>query len=174
MGPSLNKGKAGHVNGKQLPAMPGRSQYPKLFKFGGDPDEKCHRSGRQQQVRPLPPCTLLTTPMSSTHAYTALSPDYADLAQPQSSRQVKPPLNSPSQLLKRWPKLHHAAGVMRDLYARNTGLLLVLPSQLFFSLMNVAVKKLNNIDPPVSALQVCSGLFSIMMLSLISFDFSSL
>jgi hypothetical protein len=38
----------------------------------------------------------------------------------------------------------------------NVGLLLVAGSQAFFSLMNVAVKKLNSIDPPVSALQVCA------------------
>lgn len=36
----------------------------------------------------------------------------------------------------------------------NAGLLLVAASQAFFSLMNVAVKKLNMIDPPVTALQV--------------------
>ncbi|EAU83500.1 integral to membrane protein [Coprinopsis cinerea okayama7 len=36
----------------------------------------------------------------------------------------------------------------------NTGLLLIAASQAFFSLMNVAVKKLNTIDPPVTALQL--------------------
>ncbi|TFK18110.1 hypothetical protein FA15DRAFT_628299 [Coprinopsis marcescibilis] len=36
----------------------------------------------------------------------------------------------------------------------NTGLLLIAASQAFFSLMNVAVKTLNSIDPPVSALQL--------------------
>jgi hypothetical protein len=36
----------------------------------------------------------------------------------------------------------------------NAGLLLVAASQAFFALMNVAVKKLNGIDPPVTALQV--------------------
>jgi hypothetical protein len=37
----------------------------------------------------------------------------------------------------------------------NTGLLLVASSQAFLSLMNVSVKQLNSIDPPVSAIQVC-------------------
>ncbi len=36
----------------------------------------------------------------------------------------------------------------------NTGMLLVAASQAFFSLMNVAVKKLNTIDPPVPAFEV--------------------
>ncbi|OBZ73037.1 hypothetical protein A0H81_07128 [Grifola frondosa] len=36
----------------------------------------------------------------------------------------------------------------------NTGMLLVAASQLFFSLMNVAVKKLNSLDPPVAAFEL--------------------
>ena len=36
----------------------------------------------------------------------------------------------------------------------NAGLLLVAASQAFFALMNVAVKKLNSLDPPVPALEV--------------------
>lgn len=43
---------------------------------------------------------------------------------------------------------------MRELFERNIGLLLVASSQLFFSLMNVGVKVLNNLDPPVSAVEV--------------------
>jgi len=38
----------------------------------------------------------------------------------------------------------------------NAGLLLVIASQVFFSLMNVSVKILDTIDPPVSTMQVCS------------------
>jgi hypothetical protein len=44
---------------------------------------------------------------------------------------------------------------VRGLVANNTGLLLVTGSQAFFALMNVAVKKLNGLDPPVPALEVC-------------------
>ncbi|XP_006457167.1 hypothetical protein AGABI2DRAFT_154525 [Agaricus bisporus var. bisporus H97] len=77
--------------------------------------------------------------MSSTYAYTALSPDYADLAQPTQGKPVPDiPSSSPSS----------------SVYQRNVGLLLVVASQMFFSLMNVAVKKLNGIDPPVSALEL--------------------
>ena len=44
---------------------------------------------------------------------------------------------------------------VRELVANNTGLLLVTASQAFFALMNVAVKKLNSLDPPVPPLEVC-------------------
>lgn len=93
--------------------------------------------------------------MSSTYAYTALSPDYADLAQPQHGEGlvVQEP-DSSFSCTRRWARLHRITEVTKDAYRRNVGLLLVVGSQMFFSLMNVAVKKLNNIDPPVSPLQV--------------------
>ena len=37
----------------------------------------------------------------------------------------------------------------------NTGLLLVATSQIFFALMHTAVKVINSLDPPISALEVC-------------------
>lgn len=43
---------------------------------------------------------------------------------------------------------------VRAFVANNTGLLLVTASQAFFALMNVAVKKLNSLDPPVPALEL--------------------
>lgn len=39
-------------------------------------------------------------------------------------------------------------------FRSNTGILLVAASQFFFALMNVAVKKLNSLDEPVSTLEV--------------------
>lgn len=39
-------------------------------------------------------------------------------------------------------------------FKSNTGILLVAASQFFFALMNVAVKKLNSLDEPVSTLEV--------------------
>ena len=39
---------------------------------------------------------------------------------------------------------------------RNTGLLFVLAAQASFALMSVAVTMLNSIDPPTTALKVCS------------------
>jgi len=38
--------------------------------------------------------------------------------------------------------------------ARNVGMLLIIASQFFFACMNVSVKILNRLDPPVHALQV--------------------
>lgn len=43
---------------------------------------------------------------------------------------------------------------VREVAQANLGLLLVASSQLFFSLMNVCVKKLNSLDPPVPAVEV--------------------
>ena len=48
-----------------------------------------------------------------------------------------------------------AARMTRDIVKRNTGLLLITVSQLFFSLLNVAVKKSKSLDPPISTMQVC-------------------
>ncbi|KAJ3544238.1 hypothetical protein NMY22_g2845 [Coprinellus aureogranulatus] len=42
----------------------------------------------------------------------------------------------------------------KETWKGNVGLLLIAGSQAFFSLMNVSVKKLNSIDPPISALQL--------------------
>ncbi|KAF6756642.1 drug/metabolite transporter superfamily [Ephemerocybe angulata] len=58
-----------------------------------------------------------------------------------------------------WPpkkasRIHQAWAAMKTALEGNTGLLLVAASQAFFSLMNVSVKTLNSIDPPVSALQL--------------------
>lgn len=94
--------------------------------------------------------------MSSTYAYTALSPDYADLAQPTQGKPVPDiPSSSPSSVLGgKWTRVYDVFASLKSIYQRNVGLLLVVASQMFFSLMNVAVKKLNGIDPPVSALEV--------------------
>ncbi|KAK7460645.1 hypothetical protein VKT23_009362 [Stygiomarasmius scandens] len=43
---------------------------------------------------------------------------------------------------------------MFDLIKKNHGLLLVVASQLFLSVVNIAVKKLNSIDPPVPTLEL--------------------
>ncbi|TFK38435.1 EamA-like transporter family-domain-containing protein [Crucibulum laeve] len=103
--------------------------------------------------------------MSSRTAYTALTPDYADFAIPSSATAAAPPPDSPrgaspfpsddiyendepqSKMRKMYDKV-------KDGFKANTGLLLVTASQAFLSLMNVAVKKLNNIDPPVGVLEL--------------------
>ena len=43
---------------------------------------------------------------------------------------------------------------VQGIIKENTGLLLVIGSQAFLSMVNVAVKKLNVIDPPVPTLEV--------------------
>jgi hypothetical protein len=59
-----------------------------------------------------------------------------------------------------WRTLHQPRWVvqgttsMRSFVADNAGLLLVALSQFFFALMNVMVKKLNALDPPVPPLEV--------------------
>ncbi|KAG6828957.1 hypothetical protein H0H92_006184 [Tricholoma furcatifolium] len=50
-----------------------------------------------------------------------------------------------------WQRCHRKAQTAVE---GNTGLLLITAAQAFFSLMNVAVKTLNSIDPPVSPLQL--------------------
>lgn len=62
------------------------------------------------------------------------------------------------------PSPPHARSRLQRIYARtvdtlanNVGMLLIAASQGFFSLMNVSVKKLNSIDPPVPAFQVSSS-----------------
>ncbi|KAF8966159.1 EamA-like transporter family-domain-containing protein [Flammula alnicola] len=106
--------------------------------------------------------------MSSRNAYTALTPEFADFAIPHTP--VLP--NGPPSALQNGSVYEHEVefashddeggnGKIRTLLAsakgiikNNTGLLLVAASQAFFSLMNVAVKKLNGIDPPVSTLEL--------------------
>ena len=115
-----------------------------------------------------------STGMSSRSAYTAITPEYANFTTPhtgipilsdlypsssmfQSEEHVVSSLNVhvveegtiPSQILHSW--LASAKGVMQ----RNTGLLLFIASQAFITLMNLSVKILNTIDPPVTALEVC-------------------
>ncbi|KAJ3561718.1 hypothetical protein NP233_g10021 [Leucocoprinus birnbaumii] len=110
--------------------------------------------------------------MTSTHAYTALSPDYADLAQPQHGEGMI--LEEPVSIGSgRWGKLQRVVDVTRDAFRRNVGLLLVVGSQMFFSLMNVAVKKLNTIDPPVSALQLIVVRMSITWICSVTYMLST-
>ncbi|KAL5501012.1 hypothetical protein ACEPAH_9399 [Sanghuangporus vaninii] len=59
-------------------------------------------------------------------------------------RVIEPVLNSVTAI---W-------GRCTELVRVNAGLLLVAASQAFFALMNVAVKKLNSLDPPVPALEL--------------------
>jgi len=105
------------------------------------------RTGSRSIVESRPPsvcsCTIL---MISSYVYTALNTKSADLVE--SHHGEEPTKNSCSSA---WGKLQRATS---DAYQRNLGLLLIIGSQMFLSLVNVAVKKLNDIDPPISALEV--------------------
>lgn len=57
---------------------------------------------------------------------------------------------------------------LKDGFERNTGLFLVIGSQAFLAFMNVAVKKLNSLDPPVPPLEVCPNPASPHQIKLIS------
>lgn len=122
--------------------------------------------------------------MSSRNTYTAITPEYADFPvphtpipsalNPSSSRRhaedhedyrpsVEGEGSDPSRI-RNW------LASVNDVVQRNTGLLLVVASQVFFSLMNAAVKMLNSIDPPITALEVC--FFSFLSLKWSSWYFS--
>lgn len=95
--------------------------------------------------------------MTSRTAYIQQPPDSAGFATPQSPGYFIPaPRPFPSApglggANGRWKTLILHASTIID---SNTGLLLVAASQFFFSVMNLAVKKLNSIDLPVPALEV--------------------
>ena len=124
--------------------------------------------------------------MSSTsrNAYTVPAPEYADFAIPYTSvgtqRRAPSTLRRPTlapqvadsdfegEEHERLPGISGLARIqalqvrVREVLDSNTGLLLVTASEAFVSLMHVAVKTLNGIDPPVPTLEVC---FSIILMS---------
>jgi hypothetical protein len=108
--------------------------------------------------------------MSSRVGYTLAStpstPSFRTPAPPASSSQweaVRSPLLSPNeedeprplsgQRQVSWTEKHVPAA-LRDFGARNTGLLLIVSSQAFYSSMNVFVKILNGLNPPVPPLEL--------------------
>ena len=106
--------------------------------------------------------------MSSRSAYTAITPEYVKFPTPHSP--IPSDLNSSSSRLQyeeheafslregSIPSRIHswlASARDSDVMQRNTGLLLFIASQLFVTLMNLTVKMLNTIDPPVTTLEVC-------------------
>ncbi|TEB26480.1 DUF6-domain-containing protein [Coprinellus micaceus] len=70
---------------------------------------------------------------------------------------------------KKEPRVSRIWKGAKKAWKENIGLLLVAASQAFFSLMNVSVKKLNSIDPPVSALQLVFVRMMITWLCCISY-----
>ncbi|TRM65467.1 hypothetical protein BD626DRAFT_567375 [Schizophyllum amplum] len=93
--------------------------------------------------------------MSTRHQYTPVTTqDDADFAVPRSPYipafardEARTAQGSSRRRLP--PRVEKVYGRLMDGLAANYGLLLVTASQLFLSLVNVSVKKLNSIDPPV-------------------------
>ena len=106
---------------------------------------------------------------SSRSAYTAITPEYANFPTPHSPvpTGLKPSFsrlqseeheafvlsveeegNIPS-------RIHNWLASAKNVVQRNTGFLLFVASQVFLTFMNLAVKILNTIDPPITALEVC-------------------
>ncbi|KAI0704155.1 hypothetical protein C8Q76DRAFT_801904 [Earliella scabrosa] len=61
---------------------------------------------------------------------------------------------------------------IRDAVRSNIGLMLVASSQLFFALMNIGVKKLNSLDPPVSATELILVRMGITWLCCVTYMYS--
>lgn len=97
---------------------------------------------------------------ASNNAYMALTPNHADFVVPHSDRTPEgsaghhnplPDVNF--ELGGQEPKWRTMWGKAKEMVENNIGLLCVIASMAFFAMMDVAVKKLHNIDPPVSTLQ---------------------
>ena len=107
--------------------------------------------------------------MSSRNAYTAITPEYAKF--PTLNSSIPADLNSSSSRLQSdeheasslsvdegrgiSSQIHSWLASAKDVLQRNIGLLLFVTSQAFLAFMNLAVKILNTIDPPITALEVC-------------------
>ena len=108
--------------------------------------------------------------MSSRGTYIAITPEYANFPAPQNT--IPSGLNTSSSKLQSEEhevstlsieeegssipsRIHSSLASAKDVVKRNTGLLLFVASQAFLTFMNLAVKILNTIDPPITALEVC-------------------
>ncbi|KAJ7262735.1 drug/metabolite transporter superfamily [Mycena haematopus] len=96
-------------------------------------------------------------PSESRHPYLALTPNQADFAlQPLTEASTSSPIttflpDAPVVLDGRWQSVVHS---VHEFISSNAGLLLVTAAQAVFSFVNVAVKILQNLDEPVSTLQL--------------------
>ena len=128
-------------------------------------DVICHGNIRIPRVPGPSPISS----MSSRSAYTAITPEYAKFptlhsttptdSNSSSSRLQSEDHEASSQSVNEErgisSRIHSWLASAKDVVQTNTGLLLFVTSQAFFTFMNLAVKILNTIDPPVTALEVC-------------------
>ncbi|KAI1789861.1 hypothetical protein LXA43DRAFT_892024 [Ganoderma leucocontextum] len=98
------------------------------------------------------PSTRMPTPpdRSRSQATIPLSPQVSYMPAPTTSNIVE----TASTYLRIRRGTSEYATQAREVVKSNIGLILVASSQLFFSLMNVGVKKLNSLDPPVHAVEL--------------------
>ena len=113
--------------------------------------------------------------MQSRSAYTAITPERANFPTPhslipsglnpsssrlqlESEHEVSSGSSLPVSVEKEGSipsRIHSWLASAKDVVQRNTGLLLFVASQAFITFMDLTVKILNTIDPPVTALEVC-------------------
>lgn len=101
---------------------------------------------------------------ASNNAYMALAPNHADFMVPPADRTPERSAGHRRlvsdvdfELEGQEPKWRTVFGKAKEMVENNIGLLCVIASMAFFAMMDVAVKKLHNIDPPVSTLQARLG-----------------
>lgn len=106
--------------------------------------------------------------MASRDAYNALTPEYAEFSiSPPPSPLVRKPSglsyetdkvmdasSSEESVVSKPSMARHGCTVVLDVMKRNTGLLLITASQALGAVTNISVKMLNEIEPPISTLQV--------------------
>ncbi|KAI0822129.1 hypothetical protein BC628DRAFT_1391080 [Trametes gibbosa] len=110
------------------------------------------------------PYAAATPDRTSFEAEIPLSPLVSYIPAPLASARVS---NGPNV----HGKLHGHLRVAREIVDSNHGMLLVAASQLFFSLMNVWVKKLNSLDPPVPAFELIFVRMAITWICCITYMF---
>ena len=103
--------------------------------------------------------------MSSRNTYMAITPEYANFPtphtglDPSSSRLQSEEHDTSSVSVEEEgsipSRIQSWLASAKEIVQRNTGLLLFIASQAFLTFMNLAVKILNTIDPPITALEVC-------------------
>jgi len=113
--------------------------------------------------------------MSSRGAYTAITPEYADFAVPHtpipsglkpSSSRSRPSVEDEESISS---QRHGWLDSAKDFLQKNTGLLLFIASQAFITSMNLSVKILNSIDPPITPLELIAVRMAITYLCCLAY-----
>ena len=107
------------------------------------------RNGTElEMVRNIPP-TVCYSPRTRQRAIMTGPPSASDAYEPLIPSEVRWQTSASEYLSTR-------ESIIRRAMKNNTGLLLVVASQLFFSMMGASVKQISNVDRSISVLQVGS------------------